>query len=95
MDKHKPSDEMIKDLDNLSKSVKEILDISIFESFLALLITEENSQGVYIRSYYKEDIKKKKFIKNKIVRGKIYSEESNEIIIGYALANKLNLKINV
>ena len=60
----------------------------------ALLITKENSQGVYIRSYEEEDIKKKKFIKNKIVRGKIYTEESNEIIVGYALANKLNLKIN-
>jgi len=60
----------------------------------ALLITKENSQGVYIRSYEEEDIKKKKFIKNKIVRGKIYSKESNEIIVGYALANKLNLKIN-
>ena len=80
--------EYLKNLENTSYIFLPLIETQ------ALLITKENSQGVYIRSYDKEDIKKKKFIKNKIVRGKIYSEESNEIIIGYALANKLNLKIN-
>ncbi len=59
----------------------------------ALLISDNNSKGVYVRSYEKEDINNKNFLKEKIVRGKIYSENKNEIIIGYALANRLNLDI--
>ena len=77
----------LKNLENNSYSVFPLIETQ------GLLITNNDSKGVYIRSYESEDIKNKKFLKENIVRGKIYSKETNEIIIGYALANRFNLKI--
>ena len=79
---------LLKNIDNYSYSLFPLIETQ------GLLITNENSKGVFIRSYETEDIKNKKFLKDNIVTGKIYSKGKNEIIIGYALADRFNLKIN-
>ena len=58
-----------------------------------LITGKNNSKGVFIRSYNTEDLKNKKIIINNIIKGRIYTNESDEVIIGYALANELNLKV--
>ncbi len=58
----------------------------------ALLISKESSKGVFLRGYDLNFISKSHFIYNKIEQGKLFSNK-NEIIIGYALAKNLRLKI--
>ena len=58
-----------------------------------LIISDKNSMGVFIRGYNARDLNNKKFIKDNLINGKIYSNNINEIIIGYVLANKLNLVV--
>ena len=81
------------DIENFTKSDNDTFNFFPIIETQALLIFKENSKGVYIRSYTTEDIKNKKLIINNIVHGKIYSKLSNEIIIGYALANRLDIKL--
>ena len=59
-----------------------------------LITNEKKSLGVFLRSYETQDLINKKIIQNNIKSGKIYSNNSNEIIVGYALADKLNIGIN-
>ena len=59
----------------------------------ALIISGEDSKGIFVRSYRSADLMNKKIISENILSGKIYSDKSNEIIIGNIIANKLNLKI--
>jgi len=59
----------------------------------ALLISKEFSKGVYLRGYENNDINHKHFLKNNIVKGNIFSDNLNDIVIGYALANNLGLKV--
>jgi len=58
----------------------------------ALLISKDSSQGVFLRGYDLNSISESHFIYNKIKQGKLFSNK-NEIIIGYALAKNLRLKI--
>ena len=59
----------------------------------ALIISGEDSKGIFVRSYRSADLMNKKIISENILSGKIYSDKSNEILIGNVIANKLNLKI--
>ena len=59
----------------------------------ALLISNESSKGVYLRGYENVDLNDSHFLNNKIVKGKIFSDNSNDIVIGYALANRLGLVV--
>ena len=59
----------------------------------ALIISGEDSKGIFVRSYRSADLMNKKIISENILSGKIYSDKSNEILIGNIIANKLNLKI--
>ena len=59
----------------------------------ALLISTESSKGVYLRGYDNIDLNDNHFLNNKIVKGKIFSDNSNDILIGYALANRLGLVV--
>ena len=59
----------------------------------ALLIGDNLSRGVYLRGYLENDIINNNFLKNSLIEGRLYSDNQNEIILGYALANKLQLKI--
>ena len=58
----------------------------------ALLISKDSSKGVFLRGYDLNFISESHFIYNKIKKGKLFSNK-NEIIIGYALAKNLRLKI--
>ena len=58
----------------------------------ALLISKDSSKGVFLRGYDLNFISENHFIYNKIKQGKLFSNK-NEIIIGYALAKNLGLKI--
>ena len=58
----------------------------------ALLISKDSSKGVFLRGYDLNFISESHFIFNKIKQGKLFSNK-NEIIIGYALAKNLGLKI--
>ncbi len=73
-----------------------LININIFPVIetQALLISNESSKGVYLRGYKSSDLQNNHFLKNKIVKGKIFTDNSNDILIGYALANRLNLEVN-
>ena len=58
----------------------------------ALLISKDSSKGVFLRGYDLNFVSESHFIYNKIKQGKLFSNK-NEIIIGYALAKNLRLKI--
>ena len=58
----------------------------------ALLISKDSSKGVFLRGYDLNFLSENHFIYNKIKQGKLFSNK-NEIIIGYALAKNLGLKI--
>ena len=58
----------------------------------ALLISKDSSKGVFLRGYDLNFISESHFIYNKIKQGKLFFNK-NEIIIGYALAKNLRLKI--
>ena len=60
----------------------------------ALLITENDSKAVMLRGYSNSFIDDEHFLKKNILKGRIFKNEINEIIIGYALANKFKLKLN-
>ena len=57
-----------------------------------LLISKDSSKGVFLRGYDLNFLSESHFIYNKIKQGKLFSNK-NEIIIGYALAKNLRLKI--
>ena len=59
----------------------------------ALIINGEDSKGVFVRSYRSADIFNKRIISENILSGKIYNDNTNEILIGNVIANKLNLKV--
>ena len=48
----------------------------------ALIISGEDSKGIFVRSYRSADLMNKKIISENILSGKIYSDKSNEILIG-------------
>ncbi|MDC0037752.1 lipoprotein-releasing ABC transporter permease subunit [Alphaproteobacteria bacterium] len=58
----------------------------------ALLISKNSSKGVFLRGYDLNFLSESHFIYSKIKHGKLFSNK-NEIIIGYALAKNLGLKI--
>ena len=59
----------------------------------ALVISDNNSKGIFLRSYESEVLKRKIIISKNIIKGRIYKDNSNEIIIGNIIANNLNLDV--
>ena len=59
----------------------------------ALLISEDISKGIYLRGYENADLIDSHFLNNKIIKGKLFTDNSSDIVIGYALANRLGLVI--
>ena len=80
-------------LETLEDTNQNIFQIYPIIQTQALITNDEISRGIYIRSYRYKDIDRKNFLKEKIIEGKLYNENSNEILIGYSLAKKLNLKV--
>ena len=65
-----------------------------FSQSQALIISKNSSRGVILRGYDNKFIKKDHFLNNKIIKGSIFLDKMNDVVIGYALANQLDLKIN-
>ena len=80
----------IKLINNLK--IKNIKIFPLIET-QALLISNETSKGVYLRGYENIDLMDTHFLNNKIVRGHLFTDNPNDIVIGYALANRLGLAI--
>ena len=80
----------IKLINNLK--IKNIKIFPLIET-QALLISNETSKGVYLRGYENIDLMNTHFLNNKIVRGHLFTDKPNDIVIGYALANRLGLAI--
>ena len=80
----------IKLINNLK--IKNIKIFPLIET-QALLISNETSKGVYLRGYENIDLMDTHFLNNKIVKGRLFTDNPNDIVIGYALANRLGLAI--
>ena len=59
----------------------------------ALVISNEFSKGVFLRGYDNEYLDDLHFLKKKIVEGKLFGNNINDIVIGYVLANKFGLSV--
>ena len=60
----------------------------------ALIISKDLSKGVVLRGYDSKYIEKDHFLNTKIIKGTNIQDNFNDVVIGYALANHLNLKIS-
>ena len=82
---------------NEAKKIRNFEDTSfIFFPMIetqALIISDENSKGVFIRSYSSDNLQNKKLVSENIIKGKMYKDRSNEILIGQSIAQKLNLDV--
>ena len=58
-----------------------------------LIISNNQSRGIFIRSMNQEDLKQKVNFYEKIEYGKIFNNNSDEILIGKNLANILNVNV--
>ena len=78
----------------LIKNLK-IKNIQIFPTIetQALLISNETSKGAYLRGYENIDLMSTHFLNNKIIKGKLFTDNPNDIVIGYVLANRLGLAV--
>ena len=75
------------------KQLKEII-ISPSTQTQGLIISNESSKGVVLRGYNNKYLDKNHFLKNKITEGRIFENNLHDVVIGYALANQLRMKIN-
>ena len=60
----------------------------------AFLISNNFSKGVLLRGYNIENLSSDHFLHSKIIKGSIFGSNMNEVVIGYALASQLGLKLN-
>ena len=70
------------------------ITISPLTQTQALIISNKNSKGVILRGYDNEFLFEDHFLKKKLIKGSIFSESINDVVVGYALANQLKLDIN-
>ena len=68
-------------------------DVYAFTQTQALIISDESSKGVILRGYDNNFLPDNHFINKNIIRGSIFTDNMNDVVIGYALANQLNLNI--
>jgi len=89
----KPYNKNIKesDLNKLNELNNYITRTSFTFSGQGILINKENTTGILVRSYKKDDINKIDLIQNGIIDGDLESFEENTISIGKELAISLNL----
>ena len=78
------------DLLNLNKKKYKVYP---FTQTQALIITNENSKGVILRGYNKKYIPTNHFLYSNIIKGSIFKNKLNDVVIGYALADQLGLDI--
>ena len=81
------------DLVNKDENFKELTSNAVIES-QGLIISNNNSKGVFLRSMDSESFNNTNNLSNENFSGRIFKNNSNEIIIGNNLAKSLNVKIN-
>ena len=67
--------------------------ITPFTHTQALIVKDDISKGVFLRGYDNNFLPEKHFLKDKIVLGQVFGENLDDVVVGYAFANKLNLNI--
>ena len=77
--------------DDFSKSNKKISRTAFTFNGQGILINKENTTGILVRSYIKNDINKIDLIREGIIDGSLNKFEKNTISIGHELAISLNL----
>jgi lipoprotein-releasing system permease protein len=81
-------------INNLSKNIKQISYLNPIIESQAMLIANQQNQGVLIKGINLEDLSYKQLIKNNIIAGDINSiSNKNQIIIGSNLAQNLHLTV--
>ncbi len=75
-----------------SLKIKNIKIFPLIET-QALLISKKSSKGVYLRGYENIDLMDTHFLNNQIVKGHLFTDNPNDIVIGYTLANRLGLTV--
>ena len=83
----------LNDINRLDNLRKDILKTALTHSGQAILINKQNTTGILVRSYFKNDIYKIKLIKEGIIDGKLSSFNKNTISIGKELAISLGLDV--
>ena len=81
------------DKDNFTIFTNDEFDIYPFTQTQALIISNEVSKGVILRGYEKNYLSYKHFLYQNIIKGSIFTDKMNDVVIGYALANKLSLDV--
>ena len=91
----KPYDKKIvnDDLQKLSNLKDKIKRTAFTFSGQAVLMSQENTTGILIRSYLNDDFKKIELIKNGIIEGSLNKFKRNTVSIGKDLAISLNISI--
>ena len=91
----KPYDKKInkEDINKLDEIKKSISRIAFTFSGQGILINRENTTGILVRSYLKNDIDKIDLIKNGIIDGSLNSFNKNTISIGKELAISMDLLV--
>ncbi len=80
-----------KDIESLNLSEIELIPSTETQ---ALIISNNNSKGVILRGYDLNYIDSQHFLKSSIIKGSLFNLNTNQIVIGYALAKQLNVDVN-
>ena len=64
-----------------------------FTQSQALIISNESSKGVILRGYNNKYLPKKHFLHKNIIKGSIFVDDMNDVVLGYVLANQLGLNV--
>ncbi len=92
----KPYDKKInnEDIDKLDEVKESISRTALTFSGQGILINKENTTGIFVRSYLKDELDKIDLIKNGIIDGSLNSFKKNTISIGKELAISMDLMVN-
>ena len=82
------------ELNGLEELKNKITRVDFSFNGQAILISEDNTTGILVRSYFQNDIDKIELIKNGIIDGSLDLFKKNTISIGKELAISLNLVAN-
>ena len=64
-----------------------------FTQSQALIISNESSKGVILRGYNNKYLPNKHFLHKNIIKGSIFVDDMNDVVLGYVLANQLGLNV--
>jgi lipoprotein-releasing system permease protein len=80
------------DFDIFNKDEYEF-NIYPFTQSQALIISNESSKGVILRGYNNKYLSNKHFLHKNIIKGSIFVDDMNDVVLGYVLANQLGLNV--